>query len=80
VLKSLLFLLSTAVYNWLARLFKRIYFTEDEIHYLVDILDSWAETYRHIATEAEDDEVHGLHEDMSVAMEVRDKLWRQLNA
>ncbi len=52
-------------------------FTEDEVRYLIDIVDSWTETYKHI--EAEDDEVQHLHEDMSTAIDVRNKLWRQLN-
>lgn len=81
--RQVLFFVSSSVYNSvkqaLKRLFSRIYFTEGEVHYMIDILDSWAETYRHLAVEAEDDEIEGLHDDMSIAMEVRDKLWRQLN-
>lgn len=44
---------------------------------MIDIMDNWIETYKHI--EAGDDEIPDLHEDMSIAMDVRNKLWRQLN-
>jgi hypothetical protein len=63
------------VYTWR----NRVYFTEQEVHYLVDITDAWIEAYPSIAREADDDEIEGLHNDMSVAIDVRDKLWRQLN-
>ncbi len=44
---------------------------------MIDIMDNWTETYKHLA--ADDDEIADLHEDMSIAMDVRNKLWRQLN-
>jgi hypothetical protein len=57
----------------------RTTFTESEVRYMIDIMDNWTEDYKLLATEARDDEVKGLHDDMSVAIEVRNKLWRQLN-
>ncbi len=44
---------------------------------MIDIIDAWVEPYK--ALDIDDDEVVGLHEGMSTAIDVRNKLWRQLN-
>ncbi len=44
---------------------------------MIDIIDIWVEQHRTL--DMEDDEVAGLHASMSTAVDVRDKLWRQLN-
>ncbi len=46
---------------------------------MIDIMDNWTETYRHIEMEDNAVDIASLHEDMSIAMDIRDKLWRQLN-
>ena len=56
---------------------RRISFTEDEIQYIIDVTDRWVE--EHTTLFVEDDEVAALHESMSTAVDVRNKLWRQLN-
>lgn len=58
---------------------RRPYFTESEVKYLIDIVDNWVAEYPQVAMGADDDEIETLHDDMSVAMEVRNKLWQQLN-
>ena len=58
---------------------RRPFFTEEEIKYLIDIVDSWIEEYPDVGKQAEDDEIESLHNDMSTAMDVRNKLWQQLN-
>lgn len=63
------------VYTWR----NRVYFTDSEVRYLIDMVDAWIEAYPDVGVYADDDEVDQLHRDMSTAMEVRDKLWRQLN-
>ena len=65
------------VYTSWHRLTNRVYFTEDEINYLIDIVDVWVEEHR--ALNPDDDEVEGVYMNMAVAVDVRDKLWRQLN-
>ena len=59
--------------------FNRVYFDETEVVYLIDITDSWIAAYPSIAEGADDDEIEALHDDMSTAMGIRDKLWRQLH-
>jgi len=67
--------LRSKVYTWT----NRVYFDETEVEYLIDIVDTWIEAYPSIGLEADDDEVEALHHDMSTAMDVRNKLWRQLH-
>lgn len=78
--RSLLFWLPRLVYTRLRRVIKqytnRVYFTEDEVQYMIDIVDVWIEGHRDL--DPDDDEVEHLFENMSVAVDVRDKLWEQL--
>lgn len=55
----------------------RVYFTEDEVEYLIDIVDVWIEGHRDL--EPDDDELVGVYENFAIATDVRNKLWRQLN-
>jgi hypothetical protein len=63
------------------RWYRRVYFTEDEIAYLIDIVDVWIESHKESAEDddVEDDEIEGLFDNMARAIDVRDKLWRQLS-
>ena len=66
------------VYTKLRRLiFDRVYFTEDEVRYMIDIVDIWIEGHRDI--DPDDDELNDVYENFAIAVDVRDKLWRQLN-
>lgn len=58
---------------------RRISFSQDEVLYLIDIMDNWAESYKHLEMDEAATDIVTLHEDMSVAIDIRDKLWRQLN-
>jgi len=60
------------------RLRDRVYFTEDEVRYMIDIVDIWIEGHSPAGFDAEDDEVATLFENMSTAVDVRNKLWKQL--
>jgi len=57
----------------------RVYFDETEVVYLIDIVDNWIAAYPSIAEAADDDEIEALHDDMSTAMGIRNKLWEQLH-
>jgi hypothetical protein len=54
-----------------------VYFTEDEVRYMIDIVDVWIEGHRDI--DPDDDELADVYENFAVAVDVRNKLWRQLN-
>lgn len=68
------------VYTRLSRGIKQrgVFFTEDEVRYLVDIVDIWIEGHKDTGLDADDDEVPNLFENMSIAVDVRNKLWRRL--
>ena len=55
---------------------ERVYFTEAEVEYLIDIVDSWVESHQSLS---ESEDVEGIFENMAVAIDVREKLWRQLS-
>lgn len=80
-LRSFLFWLGSPVYTRLRRVIKRwtdrVYFTEDEVQYMIDIVDVWIEGHRDL--DPDDDELVGVYENFAIAIDVRDKLWRQLN-
>lgn len=70
--KSFLFRLREVYTN-----LRGVYFTEDEVRYLIDIVDVWIEGHKDI--EPADDELEDVYENFAVAVDVRNKLWKQLN-
>lgn len=59
---------------------ERVYFTEEEVAYLIDIIDVWVEEHMDLGNATElFGEVQGVYENMAVAIDVREKLWRQLS-
>lgn len=79
--RSFFIWLRDLVYTKLGRVIKRftdrVYFTEAEVEYLIDIVDVWIEGHRDL--EPDDDELVGVYENFAIATDVRNKLWRQLN-
>lgn len=70
-----------AFFIYLRRLYnrlQRVYFTEEEVSYLIDIVDMWIESHKDQHAVIEDDEVEAVFENMAIAVDVRNKLWRQL--
>lgn len=50
-----------------------------EAEYLLDALDVWIDGYKDTAGVAEDEEIQGLYDSMAVAIDVRQRLWKELN-
>jgi len=69
-----------AFFNWLRwKVYTKrdqVFFTSHEILYLIDIVDAWVEEHQRLV---DADDIEGVYMNMAVAIDVREKLWRQIS-